>query len=785
MSNFIKSYFGNNFMGSESNISYTAGMNFTNLIIAIPLLTTLLLLIINKFKLEKKFSSIVLFFIFFNLYITFNTVIISILISLEAVYLTKVILKYFRLCCNSKTEINFESIKQFANIVKLKVATLSANEPAKNILISGHWGSGKSHFVKNILPKTINSSVYVSCTDYSDIIDLVNDLIQKSNPWMMRIIIRFSLSKLLSIISKTELRQYIGREQVIIFDEFERLVDYNKIDHMHIVSLIQYLNHEKNCVCILVANEDHLNDASQFINVREKLISAIYHYKLPFDDILKIIKGNHAELTISLDEQPFSRIYQSLNKWYQIDNNIRMIEHLYIKINQLYQAYSYNIKVDNFLESYIKKNGDQKNKLFIDLFSYVETVIIQLYYLYLKNPYYLQLIGQFAEIYHQNSMLDKSELGQIDQQNIQQLSAQLSALYVEQSKYQNDNYILLCFNKIQESSIFANIDQRLLTNFISNNDFIRKFLKSEAIELQDNSQDIQSFMQKFKELLCESEDSSLVISYFKTINIFEARYLNVADKQNEDNTELFHTIYDYLRYQLDENQPKAIRINGESYQSYINALTIYMLLPNKFKEQTLTNDKNLLSSICSYYRYNESLINNLFYNNTFWILKSENVILPFINLLSKTATEIISEYKSIEVYEDMLIFLNIHYNNLIFGNLAFNTEVTHECNKAIISLLDNTLGRSNKSINLLFDHLYGFNKDEYRAKNFEQKTLPTLVNKIKEIYSTNELKQEFIDTYKNHALNIPKQVAEALQTELDTATEQPSNQTQKNPDNNQ
>lgn len=768
MGNFIESYFGNNFTNATS--SFPAGMNFTNLVIAIPLLTTLLLLIINKFKLERRFSSIVLFVIFFSEDTIFNTIMVTIL----TVYFMELILRYFRLCCNYKTEVNFVSIKQFANIIKLKAATLSANEPAKNILISGHWGSGKSHFVKNILPKTINSSIYVSCTDYSDIIDLVNDLIQKSNPWMMRIIIRFSLSKLLSIISKTELRQYIGREQVIIFDEFERLVDYNKIDHMHIVSLIQYLNHEKNCVCILVANEDHLNDTSQFTNVREKLISAIYHYKLPFDDVLKIIKDNNKELSVNLKEQQFSRIYQSLNKWYQIDNNIRMIEHLYIKINQLYQATLQMIDEDDFL----KKNyttDEQKNKLFTGLFAYIDTIIVQLYYLYLKSPQYLSQIEKLAIIYT-NEIFTKDKETRItpvhlyiDKDSIQNLALKYESQHILVNK---DNYLVVQ-SKINEDlstiikdSFFENITQTIITEYLGRPEFVIKFLESNEYQISFHN-NIKTFMSKFKNLICESEHADLIIKYFKQIDVFEDAFLNEVEN-NSRKTLNMDTISEYIHFVQGSNNTETRKYNKVAY---INALFIQDL------ESSSNISDALINEIIDYYNTQEkSKLITVIYKIIAQYAGTNNKIETFIQLVSQIVLMISEKYNSIDDYFIFLEFMNQSYYKI----KNYRTPATIQiCNKNLINLL--TANCNTKEFRYqLFMHLSNLNDGDTLVQNFNENSLPILVNKIKEIFNTNELKQEFINMYIAKDSDIPKQVAKILQAELDAAAK--SSNRKENPD---
>lgn len=61
---------------------------------------------------------------------------------------------------------------------------------------------------------------------------------------------------------------------------------------------------------------------------------------------------------------------------------------------------------------------------------------------------------------------------------------------------------------------------------------------------------------------------------------------------------------------------------------------------------------------------------------------------------------------------------------------------------------------------------------EYLMENFKDNSLPMLVAKIKGIYDTPALQQEFINTYKGHKWDIPKKAAEKLEEELEKQNKQ-------------
>lgn len=864
--NFIESYVATNF-GSANNFS--AGMNFTNLVIAVPLLTTFILLIINKYIrsphkpkiLSTKFQIITLiaYALLVAIFVYYKNLpdIISSIYNCLRLFLANhfviIILAYipfmfFAWCIyDEKTDKSdckeiFEKAKnkKLEHIIKDKVKKLQDENKFKNILINGHWGSGKTYFAKNTLSKTINSSIYISCTDYPDMFELVNALVYRSNNVIMRQLIRFSLGKLLSVITKTELRQYVGNNKIIILDEFERLVDYNKIDYMHIVSLIQYLNDKKNCICILIANEDHLTYANQFTNVREKLISCIYHYKLPFDEAINIIQKNYlsseiknlgkkaAELKkipkfnfnediskietiesyneiishlnsaiddinrtnpnknkvptatqiINVTNPKFSDLKKHLEKWYQIDNNIRMIEHLYIKINQLYQATIEMINEDVF---YTKRFNDteKKNDLFSGLFTYIDVVIIQLYYLYLKNPYFLSVVGEFAEIYHDDTIIKKEDKKAGSLYFIKNSLQQLSTRYTEQDDYQKYSEVVSCFAEIQKNNIFANINQKLVIDYIANYNFIVNFLSTEKIIPDGIRQNIQLFMREFKEIICESEDSTLVIDYFKKINILQERFSRLVENRTELSLgkEVNGVVTNYIAYcqHIDKKWPRGNpnNIRPVSYNriAYINALIIETINDS-------TNNLELITKqIADYYNNDKEPIGNFINEFTYIQAIRQDKVKEFIIIIEEIANNLIEQLQPMHLLDFMYFSYQELKDTVDKERTRMDVKLLHDFDmnkypkliQSITQCIKNLINFSTLSsntieyLNRLFMHLENFNNGRLKGD-----LLLMLVAKTKDIYDTPTRQQEFINTYKkDHTWNIPKLVADELQKELD------------------
>lgn len=849
MGNFIESYFGNNFTNATS--SFPAGMNFTNLVIAIPIIASVMLIAINIFRhsqqlkvLSIKFQ-LITFFTYLacstafyhhsnlNLFLLSCWELVIYFLTSKIFYLSLGYLVFVMLawciykdmnCCPLDLDIHQTSdVGSLEEKILTKITEMRKTTP-KNILINGHWGSGKTYFVKNTLVNLIPQSIYISCIDYASMPELVTTLVKKSNNVFIRFLLSISLSRLISIIGHTELKQYIGTNKVIIFDEFERLADYNKIDHMHIVSLIQYLNHEKNCVCILVANEDHLNDANQFTNVREKLISYTYHYKILFDYVIKIIQEKYqktlnkqnstAEHVVKLtlkkpddNDDVFSRTYQKLESWYQIDNNIRMIEHLYIKINQLYQATLQMIDEDEF-HSKRYTSEMQKNELFIGLFGYVDTIIIQLYYLYLKHPYNLTAIETLSVSYQKDKFTkalkhlynkpkpEEPVESQIDKKNKDmyfesKLIQRLALEYLNKNPitYESNNsktyeksYDL---NYILTNQVFENINDSLITDYLGKEEQVIQLL-SFGKRGKTSSQNIKNFMRDFKETICESEDSKLVIEYFKGINILEERFSRLVD-----DIELpwdYSIVTDYIAYcqYIDETYPRGNHnnIRPVSYNriTYINALIIQLI-----NDSTTDNFKLIISEITNYINktknqsYQTQNFETLVYELTCIQAIEQNKVNIFIELIKQIADKLAEKYHPMLLlnfmylsYQELKDTIDKERTRIDVNRLRnFDMRVYPELRRSIIQCTENLISFSTEGSNTteylkcLFMHLSNFDVNISNTKN--NKAFIALIVKIKEIYNTNELKQEFINMYIAKDLDIPKQVAKILQAELDAA----------------
>lgn len=881
MLEFIESYFTQNFMGAESNTSYIAGMNFTNLLIAIPIIATILLMYFNCLRSKSaehainsvndcKFISLTLivyvptFLIFTNLLgyqLSVCTIFIMILCYIPFVFLSSCTCKEF--CLQDGNQKlggdNNSYAGEFTEKIKCKIQEIRNANKAKNILINGSWGAGKSHFIEKHLIST-QSLIYISCTDYADTHELISALITKTNNCLFRWLVRLSISRLLAVLGKYELKEFIGVNKVIVFDEFERLFDYNKIDPMHIVSLIQYLNNQKNCICILIANEDYLNNASQFNNVREKLISYIYNYKIPFDEVIAIIQEQYLQdeinylvekkaivetktiaeynrklqilnnlvvsqgvekiaKIIDLNDSNFDELRATFQYWYQIDNNIRMMKHLYIKINELYQATYQMVHEDDFYKKHFTNKVDE---LFSCLPTYINTIIIQLYYLYLKNPYFLTIIEKFAGIYHDDTFAktDKNNTGE----NIRSIYfrenslQQLAAAYIGRKDDQKYSDFIPCIKEILSNEVFANINQELVTEYFKKPNFILSFLNEGEIVPYGMRQNLEFFVRKFKETVCESDDSKLLINYFRRVNVLEERFLQLLNDVKLPWS--YNIVADYIAYcqyikevreKLGKNE---LILNPYGKVAYANALIIQMILDSKETniEQIISeiNDSDKLNKLPTIL-YKRTCLEIIRQSKTFELIKlvkeiadkidgckyQLDVRLEFIRLsyseiqrvtilheggfnkencikyidLVKEMTDDLMERK----YDPIkaLDFMYYLYNSLMerINNKAVNyEEMLIIYKERLISLLSQN-NSTEKFLLELFMRLANFNDNDILFE-FPNSLLETLVAKIKEVFNTKQRCQEFISKYGEYKSTLFHMVIDKLQEDLDKQNNQ-------------
>ncbi|AXX90828.1 hypothetical protein CKA55_05345 [Arcobacter suis] len=192
----------------------------------------------------------------------------------------------------------------------------------KVIMLSGKWGSGKTHFWKNIIATEIfekelkekrKSYAYISLYGKNTIESIQNDLLYNSyefiaNPnekvskffSVFTYYSQYSPEKISSGIIKgiTDLKNkfefkkaesYLSDGGVICFDDFER--KSKNIDLNDLFGFITQLTQNFNCKVVIILNDDVFEGEEKkiFSNVKEKSVSKFLKYEPSIRDLFKSI----------------------------------------------------------------------------------------------------------------------------------------------------------------------------------------------------------------------------------------------------------------------------------------------------------------------------------------------------------------------------------------------------------------------------------------------------------------------------------------------------------------
>ena len=197
----------------------------------------------------------------------------------------------------------------------------------KTVMLSGSWGSGKTHFwINEIQPKLISSlknkaCVYVSLYGKEDIETIKNEILLKayaeiskeSNELQKKAIAAFGIgSKILSSVSYMGARidsknissaisgffkdkemnkavEYISDGGVICLDDFER--KSKNINLNDLFGFISQLSLEMNCKVIIILNSDIFTgkEANTFKTVKEKSINKFFNFTPTIEELFESI----------------------------------------------------------------------------------------------------------------------------------------------------------------------------------------------------------------------------------------------------------------------------------------------------------------------------------------------------------------------------------------------------------------------------------------------------------------------------------------------------------------
>ncbi|WP_206732198.1 P-loop NTPase fold protein [Halarcobacter bivalviorum] len=238
----------------------------------------------------------------------------------------------------------------------------SDDNNGKVIMLSGKWGSGKTHFwqdkiatdkLKEELKRDEKCYSYVSLYGKSSIEEIENDIfgqvyidaiggdnfVRKGFSTFTKIMGRYGLSKIGNGLDKEQKENIerialkrLNNGGIICFDDFER--KSKEIDLNDLFGFITQLSLNFECKIVIILNDDVFEGKEKdiFSNVKEKTVSKYLYYKPSIEELFDLIFDDekykrlesHKELilkTIEETEELNARIYIQV-----LDNLLEWIE---------------------------------------------------------------------------------------------------------------------------------------------------------------------------------------------------------------------------------------------------------------------------------------------------------------------------------------------------------------------------------------------------------------------------------------------------------------------------
>ena len=209
---------------------------------------------------------------------------------------------------------NTETLKKYL-LEKENAYLLDDNNNGKTIMLSGDWGSGKTHFWKNEIEPVLKEkqiAIYISLYGKESINEIKFDIFKEAyNSQVKEDIISKSASLFHSVApsfgeksltegftklnqeSKTKkATEFLKQGSIICFDDFERKSE--KINLNDLFGFISQLSIDLNCKTVIILNSDAFTgkEAEIFSNVKEKTISKFFHFNPSIEELFTSIFDN-------------------------------------------------------------------------------------------------------------------------------------------------------------------------------------------------------------------------------------------------------------------------------------------------------------------------------------------------------------------------------------------------------------------------------------------------------------------------------------------------------------
>jgi len=213
---------------------------------------------------------------------------------------------------------------------------LSDISNGKVIILSGEWGSGKTHFWKNEIEPKLDKSIYISLYGKKSINDIENEILSKSffsefsDEDVKNISTFGNITKnIVNIMApkigekledvKTNIvnnfgKNYLRQGGLLCFDDFER--KSKNVDLNDLFGFITQLALNFNCKIILILNSDVFEGKEKdiFTNVKEKTVSKYLKFLPTCRELFEIIfqDEKYKSLTENCDFETIQKTFEEV-----------------------------------------------------------------------------------------------------------------------------------------------------------------------------------------------------------------------------------------------------------------------------------------------------------------------------------------------------------------------------------------------------------------------------------------------------------------------------------------
>ncbi|RYA23269.1 hypothetical protein CRU96_08875 [Malaciobacter halophilus] len=398
----------------------------------------------------------------------------------------------------------------------------SDDNNGKVIMLSGKWGSGKTHFWQDKIEKTLKkdfkdkSYSYVSLYGKSSIEEIENDifsqiffhsiggenLVTKTASTFTKYTKRygklassfFDFSELANALEdensdnkKRIALKRLNNGGIICFDDFER--KSKEINLNDLFGFITQLSLNFECKIVIILNDDVFEGKEKdiFSNVKEKTVSKYLYYKPSIKEL-------------------FALIFDSEEKYKDLEKHRELIVNT-IEETQELNARIYIQVLDNLLE-WVEKSDIGKSENFIKYF-----ILVNINFILNHHIFYAYIKDENIKGIQANLELDYSKI--VDN-NPDELSFSINS---------NISLIDRLSSYINEADNIVN-----LKNIVA----IKERERNKKENYADNSAEIKDFIENYKSLV-----KSLI--YFKKSNFY-----SLVESNNEAECEIFNKISNFI-----------------------------------------------------------------------------------------------------------------------------------------------------------------------------------------------------------------------------------------------